>query len=423
MAKEIKAVQCPKCGSTQKVEIKTDYFKCQNCDTEYYIDNDDINIYHNINYKPASQPAASPKTTGLIVGAIALLFMLAGIVLPKIFSKTPVRGNQSAFKNDAYRWSENDCVAYEDRNGKLIIAVLGHLEFDFDEQETKSGNYIAFYDALSSKELKKQRLTQLTQKDLDKVAFRIFKNGEIYAIANASVVFKINKANTQLEEVSSNFFTHHQVLATGIAQIEFVDADYGDGFKLMTNDGKSRYYFPIIDRVYTEEAYWKAQDSISINDPKVKVKIYFSFSKPSDSFPDEKIKLMMYTQKDNQGGPKDEPFFQKKRYTDDNGVSRVTDFQQGSNRAITYKDMTPGRLYFAPNILYSNEKYVLINFKVTAAQKAHTSVQCLSATDGHIVFTRAFNEEKYFDKEAICIKRGFIVKTYESMFILGMDGN
>ena len=61
MAKNIKAIKCPNCGSIKKLEIRTDYFRCLNCDTEYFLDDDDINI--NINHSPyqGSSVSAVPK--------------------------------------------------------------------------------------------------------------------------------------------------------------------------------------------------------------------------------------------------------------------------------------------------------------------------------------------------------------------------
>ncbi|OKS87450.1 hypothetical protein [Mucilaginibacter polytrichastri] len=410
MAKEIKAIQCPKCGSTQNVEIKPDYFKCLSCDTEYFLDNDDITINHNVNYQQAPQPApiASPKLASLIIGAILIIFVLF-VFLPTLFNKSS-KSLSNVLDSSAYRWSDKDCIAYEDGTGMLIIAVMGHREFDNDEHDSRSGNFITFYNALNGKELKSQRLGQFPTKDLDKIKFRMFKNGEVYAIANESILFKVDKSNTQLQEVQPNFFTHHQELEAGIAHIESIGEEYGDGFKLMTNDGKSRFFFPIADSVYTEKAYYAAQNALEIKDARAKVNTYFLFSEHSDDFPDEKIKLMMYTQKDDKGGRNDRPFFQKKEYSDYNGVKHVTDFRQGSDLVISYKDLTPGRLYFAPKVLYGDEKYVLISFNAAAAEKSNTSVQCVSVPDGRIIFTRPFNGEQYFTDEAFRFKNGFVVK-------------
>ena len=422
MTKEIKVIQCPKCGSTRKVELKPDYFKCQNCDTEYFLDNDDININHNYNYKPYSQPVpASPsKTVGIIIGVVPLVFVL-GFLLPQLFNKSSPSASNATNKTNTYRWNNKDAVAYENTGGKLIIAIMGQRQFDDDEHDERSGNYIAFYNASDGKGLKAQRVNQFGKK-LTKIAFRIFTNGDIYAIANESRLFKIDKTNTSLQEVSPNIFTHHQELEAGIANIEFISKDWGDGFKLMTNDGKDRSFFPIQDSVYIDKTKYSAENALAIRDARVKQKIYFLFSEKSDDFPDEKIKLIMYKQKDNLGGPNDRPFFQKGEFNDYNGIKRVTDFRQGGSLVISYKDLTPGRLYFGAKILYGDEKYVLISFNATAAEKANTSIQCLSIPDGRIIFTLPFTEEKYFDEEAIRYKGGFVVKTYESMYVIGING-
>ena len=46
MTKRIKAVKCPQCGSTRAKELRPDYYKCSSCQTEFFIDSDDININH-----------------------------------------------------------------------------------------------------------------------------------------------------------------------------------------------------------------------------------------------------------------------------------------------------------------------------------------------------------------------------------------
>lgn len=421
MAKEIKAIQCPKCGSNQKIELKPDYFKCLNCDTEYFLDNDDITINHNYNYKTASPPAPVPpsKVAATIISVVVLLLVI-GFLLPQLFHKSSSSGTRNSTEN--YSWNNEDVVAYQNTSGKLIIAVMGQCEFENDERNKKSGNYIIFYDALNNKQVKAQPLNQFAKNALEKVAFRVFTNGDIYAIGNESKLFKLDKANTLLQEVSPNFFNHHPALEAGIAHIEFISKDWGDGFKLMTNDGKNRSFFPIQDSIYIDKGVYAAENALALRDAKVKSKTYFLFSEKSDDFPDEKVKLIMYTQKDNLGGPNDRPFFQKQQYTDHNDQPQVTDFRQGSDLVISHKDLTPGRLYFGAKILYGDEKYVLISFNTSAAEKASTSLQCLSALDGHIIFTVPFSEQKYFDEEAIRFKSGFFVKTYESMFVIGMNG-
>ena len=49
MATKIKAVKCPQCGSEKHEKIDEKRFRCKSCGTEFYIEDDDINI--NINHR------------------------------------------------------------------------------------------------------------------------------------------------------------------------------------------------------------------------------------------------------------------------------------------------------------------------------------------------------------------------------------
>jgi len=83
MAKQIKAIQCPKCGSINKTEIKPDYYKCDSCSTEYFLDNDDINVNYNYNtQKPQLQPF-NRKSLLMFIG-IVMAFVIGINVLSAI---------------------------------------------------------------------------------------------------------------------------------------------------------------------------------------------------------------------------------------------------------------------------------------------------------------------------------------------------
>ncbi|WP_295771644.1 hypothetical protein [uncultured Mucilaginibacter sp.] len=427
MAKEIKAIQCPKCGSTQKAELRPDYFRCHNCNTEYFLDNDDITINHNINYKnqPSNASSPTPKSI-LVIFGIVIIFFLAAIIIPRLFDSGPSNTSNSVIplaneKNDSFHWSDREVVAFENTAGVPIIAIMGFRDYNNDDKKQKSGNYIAFYNALNSKELSKQRLTELPQERLNNADFSIFQNGDIYAIGNKSILYKIDKTNTRLVNVPADFFTHHEELAAGIAQIEFIGTSWGDGLKLVTNDGKNRTYFPIADKVYTEKEIYPAERALEKREPGAKTRTYFLFSEKSDDFPDEPIKLMMYTQKDNKGGPNTRPFFQKRDYSFF-GKNTVSDFRQGEKYVISYKDLTPGRFYFSPEVLYSDNQYVLIMYRATAAANSNVNVQCLSVPDGRIVFTKPIDRDKSIDRVAYKYSKGFMLETYEAVYVTDMTG-
>jgi tRNA(Ile2) C34 agmatinyltransferase TiaS len=44
MAKTIRPLLCPQCGSPDKTTFGPDQFRCNACQTEYYLDTDDVTV-------------------------------------------------------------------------------------------------------------------------------------------------------------------------------------------------------------------------------------------------------------------------------------------------------------------------------------------------------------------------------------------
>ena len=68
MSKRIKAIKCPHCGSTKVKETRPDYYQCKACSTEFFLDDDDININHRY-IAPNSNPFQINKTKFLLMVA------------------------------------------------------------------------------------------------------------------------------------------------------------------------------------------------------------------------------------------------------------------------------------------------------------------------------------------------------------------
>ncbi|WP_133555774.1 hypothetical protein [Pedobacter duraquae] len=425
MAREIKAVQCPKCGSTKKVELRKDYFKCLNCDTEYYIENDDVTITHNVNYNNAPLANNTPSKTPSIVVGILLLLFFSGFIISQFFSSKPANqystSESPTASKEVFRWSDRDLTTYTDAAGKPVVVIFGQRDYDNDEQAKKSGKYIAFYDPLTEKEVKVERLPNIPTTDRDEVEFMNFSNGEIYAITNDRTIFKLNTSNKALESLNQIMANRYPEFSSGIAKAEFVGDRNGDGFSIMSNEGKHYYYFPINGKVYNDKAYRQAQLDIATKDPNAKTKTYFTFSGVSSDYPDEESKLIRFTQKDNAGGPKDWPWFEVSDHYNYYGKYK-SDFRFGEKLVISYKDLTPGRKYFATKILYTDKDFVLLSMSATAAEDANSSVQCLNANTGAIIFTLPFTEKISFDEQTSRYAGGFILKTYNEIYVIGMDG-
>ncbi|MBC8984316.1 hypothetical protein H9X96_00845 [Pedobacter sp. N36a] len=79
MSKQIKALKCPQCGSVKKQEVKEDHYICNNCGTEYFLDNDDINVNIRHSFTDNGSTALNPKARKIIfsvLGAVILVIVL-----------------------------------------------------------------------------------------------------------------------------------------------------------------------------------------------------------------------------------------------------------------------------------------------------------------------------------------------------------
>ena len=82
MGTRIKPIKCPNCGSEKHTQKEDKCYLCQSCGTEFYIDDDDININvnHHFDYIPTSNDTTETgKKIGIyffIAIAIACAFIL-----------------------------------------------------------------------------------------------------------------------------------------------------------------------------------------------------------------------------------------------------------------------------------------------------------------------------------------------------------
>ncbi|RZJ63494.1 MAG: hypothetical protein EOO45_21205, partial [Flavobacterium sp.] len=312
MAREIKAVQCPKCGSTQKIEIREHYYKCTSCDTEYFLDNDDVTITHNVNYNTVGAPQPISKKPLAVIGILFLAMFILTMIIWGLAGSSD--SSSSAFTmpelETEYSWRDHDEVAFTDKDGNPILLIFGQREIRTGDDESKTGRYAVFYDMLSGKEIKNLQVKDIPVITSERFDFQLFQNGDIYLIANSAQLFKVNKTKMTLEPVT-NLSKEHPELEAGIADFEFTNQNYGNGIKVLTNDGKGYTYYPIANKVYNQAQIRKIENALEERDPNAKTRNFFDFSIQSTDFPEQKIQLFKWKQKDNLGGPNEWPYFER----------------------------------------------------------------------------------------------------------------
>ncbi|MEO5911394.1 MAG: hypothetical protein ABIP95_10930 [Pelobium sp.] len=260
MAKNIKAIKCPNCGSVKKTEIKPDYFVCKNCDTEYYLDNDDINI--NIRHTPNPTFDKLPnvkKTVAIAMGAIVLFILLINFLIPSGVNK------QSTFKAEKENYSHNSSNDFVFKNTVTNEAVLMRIATEGIRES--NGNYdyvnthIEFVDPVNKKIIRDQLLFDHTRR-LDNLSYSFYVSMDqnIYLICSTPLIFKLDTKNNKFVDCTKTIFENHSELTIGVAKVEaYQSRPY---WAILSNDGVNYEYFPAGDQIISAKDY-KSSNELS----------------------------------------------------------------------------------------------------------------------------------------------------------------
>ncbi|WP_183577325.1 hypothetical protein HDF18_11475 [Mucilaginibacter sp. X5P1] len=393
MATEIKAIECPKCGSTQKYEVRPGDYKCTACGTEYFLDNGTVTFSN-----PLQQPVqVQPAKPGCAIAAVTIFVLVIAVAICVIVylpsdSTTTSSGQSNSGSDNSYSWdiSWAGQWLYLSTDKRPILFTIGTKTYGGDN--TRSKDYIAFYDLGLQTELKLLPMpgaSALTHEhggtNLD---VREFSNGDMYIISDNLVISKVTKSSLSVTDVTQSLFEHHTEMSSGLAKAEFADNDYahGNGFKVFTNDGKNYFYFPLTDQLCTKEELSRFESPIKTLSQGNDEKTAFDFSNQSDyDHPEIGARLISYQYLGDKivetvPVPRYSPFFwNNEQELKEEGV-------------ISHKDFTPARIYFEQQILYFDDDYVLICLKQSPAESALRYLQCLDAHSGAIIFTTPLKE-------------------------------
>ncbi|MCD0490586.1 hypothetical protein LPB86_20265 [Pedobacter sp. MC2016-14] len=441
MAKEIKVLKCPQCGSTAKTELKPDFFRCNNCQTEYYLDNDDVTINYNHNYNHRNTPAFDEgnKKTVRIVSVLAGVFIMVIVIFnvlsgllssrPSVSTNNTVSESEDKqeeiFSNSRY----NALPFLKPGDSKPTILVVEDRSYHSDPTKTRNGIYLTFYDV----ELKKLGEEKIGDDDMSgtDVKWRTFSDGNIYIVADKTKLLKLDQSTLKVSDAGKAFFSAMPELQVGVATMEFVYEEKGDGLVLFTNDGQTLYYYPLVKKLYSKDAFYEAVVSPGSLGKEAKTKTIHLFTSASDDFPGELRQLIQVTYKDNGPGPKD--VIENARWHKNYGGSGIftdrspflkelignDDEQDG--RIISWKDLTPGRKYFAPKVLLNNGNSVLISINADANPASPAKIQQLNSGTGAIEWTTDLKKGESVD-QMFAYKGGYLAVMNSNTFMT-LDAN
>jgi len=445
MAKEIKALKCPHCGSTAKTEIKDGMYRCNSCQTEYYLDDDAVNIIYHHNYTTgaATPPKADPVKAKITLVAIVVAIIVLGLLATLVFTNKvsnytppePTSAQESGVKEEEYSTTRTRAYYHlfiHPGKGNPILEVIENRTYNAKSDSSKTGHYLTFYEMPSIKRVKEEKIDEENQYRMSSIKNKRFSDGNIYLIKKDNTLHRIDKSELKLNEIGKQLFSTHQELQIGIASLDFSSND-GDAINILANDGKEWVYYPIINKLYTKKSIYKLSQGFNQLLPGWKIDTYYTFTSLSSTYPDAKQQLLKVKYKDNYGGPKRmviSPSWHDNYggsgvfySTDPHNKELIEDYAMDDGRILNYKDLTPGRLYFSPGVLIGNSSTLLITFQASADKKSAYKVQQLNTSNGSVVWTSSLPEGCEVD-EIMKTETGFMaISENDELIQMDQKGN
>lgn len=405
MAKQIKVIQCPQCGSTKPVQTRPDHYRCDKCGTEFFLDTDDINI--NVNHNiPGNEPHQT-FSRGVWVG-LGIVLVVALLFLARMCGNAIRHVGESITTYRTYETPPGE------RNKYLLSTLLPagggesvalYLE---NRAAAKDSTYAVFRNVTSAEILNEQAIGRGR-----KIAHRYFVSDSTdYLIVDGSRIYTVDAQKLALTDVTGAFCARKPALEAGLMSVEFVDEGTGEGFRMNTNLGKELFYFPASDVLCTENAYkFMATDNDKGILPGAENRVYYLFQNKESAHSSNVAQLMEVTYLFNNGGPEN-----KLREITGGGIGNP-----GQHRIASAKAITDELVCFSPAVLWSDDRNILVSFRPTLAPDAVVNVQ-LFDTAGNIVWTVAFTSD-FQCSQAIRTGRGYLLQTSENSFWeIGHDG-
>lgn len=453
MAKQIKVIKCPQCGSVDKSEIKPEHYRCDNCNTEYFLDSDDINV--NIKYQNKTSKNYFDKSNKklLITIICTIVFIVILVSIISVLSNlkpshhqetnTTPQHNQTVSTNNSISHPDEqksslqnvdyDYCSLEIVDNKPYIMSIVKREYRKSYQ-AKSKYYFTVHDLLANEIIQEQELDKLKQNsasinsiDWD---YYDFSNKQTYLVANKSIIFLLDKNNFTLTDVTSSLLKNYPQYNTGIASVNITIAQGSPerAFHILTDDGKKIYYYPLHDKAYIDnnDFYMQKKDFGVPNDTSEHTGFGFA-EKHGDNFklikftfisPDGENHYSIISAKVGDNNP-DGPG----KFTDEESAYYFYNVQSVHReyKLVSHQNLTPNRVYFNPEIVYYDDKTLVIKTKASASPSSHYNYQQLDINDGKVLWT--LSDEQIKIKEIIPYKDGFIAKQSCGEYVMiGSDG-
>ena len=420
MPTHIKALKCPQCGSTRATKISEDHYRCDSCSTEFFLDSDDITIHHKVETKPA--PNTFLRRLLLIILAPAAFFSLIAIGLI-VWGSSREETSREGDGEEHMSYACERLMAFSSKAGRPIVVLCGAVRRDDSTGDWDHAKGIMyFFDGETYEIIKKLELPDVTGR-VSVTDARQFEDGTYYVVLNKKRLFVIDRSTLDVKEIHGEDYKLPE-LSEGFGKLALYFHEYGDALEVETNLGKKFVYYPIANKLYTDQSIFKAYED-KLPAPKLRTRFTFSEQMMGSDYKDEQIQLVRYQTLEQLGYPRRTPHFgwENDRHSYYPKKIFVSQYFVEESRLQSYEDFTPGAYYFSPTVLYESDDQILISFKPTAAADAKKMLRCLDAQTGQVLWSCS----EGLDGLDFCLgvarfSGGYVLVDYSRSWLISSEG-
>ena len=420
MPTHIKALKCPQCGSTRATKISEDHYRCDSCSTEFYLDSDDITIHHKVETKPA--PNTFLRRLLLIILAPAAFFSLITIGLI-VWGSSREETSREGDGEEHMSYACERLMAFSSTAGRPIVVLCGAARRDDSSGDwDHAKGFMYFFDGETYEIIKKLELPDVTGR-VSVTDARQFEDGTYYVVLNEKRLFAIDRSTLDVKEIHGEDYKLPE-LSEGFGKVALYFHEYGDALKVETNLGKKFVYYPIANKLYTDQSIFKAYED-KLPTPKLRTRFTFSEQMMGSVYKDEQIQLLRYQTLEQLGYPRRTPHFGWENDYHSSYPKKifVSKYFVEESRLQSYEDFTPGAYYFSPTVLYESADQILISFKPTAAADAKKMLRCLDAQTGQVLWSCS----EGLDGLDFCLgvarfSGGYVLVDYSHSWLISSEG-
>ena len=420
MPTHIKALKCPQCGSTRATKISEDHYRCDSCSTEFYLDSDDITIHHKVETKPA--PNTFLRRLLFIILAPAAFFSLITIGLI-VWGSSREETSRERDGEEHMSYACERLMAFSSKAGRPIVVLCGAVRRDDSTGDwDHAKGFMYFFDGETYEIIKKLELPDVTG-SVSVTDARQFEDGTYYVVLNKKRLFAIDRSTLDVKEIHGEDYKLPE-LSEGFGKLALYFHEYGDALEVETNLGKKFVYYPIANKLYTDQSIFKAYED-KLPAPKLRTRFTFSEQMMGSDYQDEQIQLVRYQTLEQLGYPRRTPHFgwENDRHSYYPKKIFVSQYFVEESRLQSYEDFTPGAYYFSPTVLYESDDQILISFKPTAAADAKKMLRCLDAQTGKVLWSCS----EGLDGLDFCLgvarfSGGYVLVDYSHSWLISSEG-